>query len=40
MLDEYDKHAVLDFMGQPVDAYHYEVELNMHYMICQRNLVQ
>ncbi len=28
MLDEYDKHAVLDFMGQPVDAYRYEVELN------------
>ena len=28
LLDEYDKHAVLDFMGQPVDAYRYEVELN------------
>lgn len=28
LLDEYDKHTVLDFMGQPVDAYRYEVELN------------
>ena len=28
LLAEYDKHTVLDFMGQPVDAYRYEVELN------------
>lgn len=28
LLDEYDKHTVLDFVGQPVDAYRYEVELN------------
>ena len=28
LLDEYDKHTVLDFMGQQVDAYRYEVELN------------
>lgn len=28
LLDEYDKHTVLDFMGQLVDAYRYEVELN------------
>lgn len=28
LLDEYDKHTVLDFMGQPVDEYRYEVELN------------
>lgn len=28
LLDEYDKHTVLDFMGQTVDAYRYEVELN------------
>lgn len=28
VLDEYDKHAVLDFMGQPVDKYRFEVELN------------
>lgn len=28
LLDEYDKHTVLDFMGQPVDVYRYEVELN------------
>lgn len=28
LLDEYNKHTVLDFMGQPVDAYRYEVELN------------
>lgn len=28
VLDEYDKHTVLDFMGQPVDKYRFEVELN------------
>lgn len=28
LLAEYDKHTVLDFMGQPVDAYRFEVELN------------
>lgn len=28
ILNDYENHIVLDFMGKPVDAYRYEVELN------------
>lgn len=28
ILNDYENHTVLDFMGKPVDAYRYEVELN------------